>query len=121
VLTIAPPVDMEWAYIPHFYYDFYVFQYATSIAGGALLVRRVLEEGPTARENLLEVFRAGGSDHPYDILKRAGIDLATPAPHRALIARMEAVMDQIEAILDRQAPSARRQTETATTDSAPVR
>lgn len=100
VLTISAPVDLEWAYIPHFYYDFYVYQYATSIAGAALLVRQVLEQGDAARENLLEVFRAGGSDHPYEILKRAGIDLATAEPHRALIARMNAVMDQIEAILD---------------------
>lgn len=102
VLTVEAPVDLEWAYIPHFYYDFYVFQYATSIAGGALLVQQVLETGDAARENLLEVFRAGGSDYPYEILKRAGIDLATPAPHRALVARMNAVMDRIEAILDRQ-------------------
>jgi oligoendopeptidase F len=101
VLTIEAPVDLEWAYIPHFYYDFYVFQYATSIAGGALLVQQVLEQGDAARENLLEVFRAGGSDYPYEILERAGIDLATPEPHQALIARMNAVMDRIEAILDR--------------------
>lgn len=110
VLTISEPVDREWAYIPHFYYDFYVFQYATSIAGAALLVQQVLEQGDEARENLLEVFRAGGSDYPYEILKRAGIDLATAEPHRALVERMNRVMDEIEGILDRRGASPQTET-----------
>ncbi|NJK88946.1 MAG: oligoendopeptidase F family protein [Myxococcales bacterium] len=92
-------MDREWAYIPHFYYDFYVYQYATSVAGGALLVKQVLDEGGAARERLLGVFRAGGSDYPYAILQRAGIDLASAEPYRALVARMTRVLDDIEAIL----------------------
>ncbi len=105
IVTIDGNVSLEWAYIPHFYYDFYVYQYATSIAGGALLVQQVLEKGDEARNQLLEVFRAGGSDYPYEILKGAGIDLATPAPYQALIRRMDGVIDQIESILDQSSAS----------------
>jgi oligoendopeptidase F len=49
------------------------------------------------------MLKAGGSDHPYDLVKRAGVDLATPAPYRALVARMNAIMDQMEAILAKEA------------------
>jgi oligoendopeptidase F len=99
VLHIDDFVTVEWAYIPHFYYDFYVYQYATSIAAGQAFATRILDHEPGAREKYLGVLRAGGSDHPYDIVKRAGVDLATPAPYEALVARMNSIMDQIESIL----------------------
>ena len=53
-------------------------------------------------DNYLGLLKAGGSDHPYELVKRAGVDLATPVPYRALTARMNSIMDQIEAILARQ-------------------
>ncbi|NOZ79618.1 MAG: oligoendopeptidase F [Acidobacteria bacterium] len=107
ILTIDEPYTIEWAYIPHFYYNFYVYQYATSIAASSLFAERVLEDGARARDAYLAVLKAGGSDDPYTILKSAGADLASQAPYEALIRRMNEIMDQIEAILDRQPPRQR--------------
>jgi oligoendopeptidase F len=101
VLKIDDLYTVEWAYIPHFYSAFYVFQYATSIAASTLLAERVLKEEPGARERYLELISAGGSDYPYELVKRAGVDLARPEPYRALIARMDRIMDEIETIESR--------------------
>ncbi len=99
VLKIDDLVTIEWAYIPHFYRRFYVYQYATSIAAGTAFAERILKGEPGVVDTYLGLLKAGGSDHPYDLVKRAGVDLATPAPYRALVARMNSIMDQIEAIL----------------------
>jgi oligoendopeptidase F len=89
---------VEWAYIPHFYYNFYVYQYATSIAASSLMAERVLKGGPAERERYLKLLSAGSSDYPYDLVKAAGVDLATPEPYRAVATRMNRIMDEIEAI-----------------------
>ena len=94
---------MEWAYIPHFYNDFYVYQYATSIAASSLFADSVLKGGPTARDRYLDLLRAGGSGYPYELVKTAGVDLASPAPYRSIAARMDGIMDEIEAIQARHA------------------
>ncbi|MEE2791111.1 MAG: M3 family metallopeptidase, partial [Acidobacteriota bacterium] len=86
---------------PHFYRNFYVFQYATSIAGGTMFAERFLSGDGQARDDYLAVLSAGGSRYAYELLKEYGIDMATEAPYDALIARMDRVMDDIEAILDR--------------------
>lgn len=99
VMTINPAYGIEWAYIPHFYYNFYVYQYATSIAGAARFTDAIIGEGKPAAERFLALLRAGGSDYPYELYKRAGIDMASAAPYRALIARMNRIMDDIEALL----------------------
>ena len=99
VLKIDDLVTIEWAYIPHFYRDFYVFEYATSIAASSAFADRILKGEPGVVDTYLGLLKAGGSDHPYDLVKRAGVDLATPVPYRALAARMNSIMDQIEAIL----------------------
>lgn len=92
----------EWAFIPHFYYDFYVFQYATSLAASSLLSQDVLTKKKGASERYLGLLKAGGSDDPYVLLKNAGVDLASPEPYRAVAARMNGIMDQIEAIRAKQ-------------------
>ena len=102
VVDIDDAYCVEWAYIPHFYNGFYVYQYATSIAASALLAKRVEANEPGALTRYLDLLKAGGSDYPYDLVKKAGVDLATPAPYQALVARMNAIMDEIEAILARQ-------------------
>jgi oligoendopeptidase F len=101
VVKIDDLYTVEWAYIPHFYRPFYVFQYATSIAASSLLADAVLKGEPGARERYLKLLSAGGSDYPYELVKAAGVDLASPAPYRAVAARMNRIMDEIEAILDR--------------------
>ena len=98
-VTIDDLYAIEWAYIPHFYNPFYVFQYATSIAAGSLFADDILANRPGARERYLKLLSAGGSDYPYELVKAAGVDLATPAPYSAIAARMNRIMDEIEAIL----------------------
>lgn len=94
-----PVYGNEWAYIPHFYTSFYVYQYATCIAAGTWFARQILAGGAKERDNYLAVLKAGGSDYPVDILKRAGLDMTTPAPYRALVQTLKDVLDQAEALL----------------------
>jgi oligoendopeptidase F len=98
VVKIDDLYSAEWAYIPHFFRPFYVFQYATSIAASSLFADAVLKAEPGARERYLKLLSAGGSDYPYELVKAAGVDLASPAPYRAVVARMNRIMDEIEAI-----------------------
>jgi oligoendopeptidase F len=98
VMNIDPAYCIEWAFVPHFYYDFYVWQYATSMAGAAEFTDAILKQGTPARDRFLNMLRAGASDYPYQLYKKAGIDMATPAPYQALAARMNRLMDQIEAL-----------------------
>lgn len=99
VLLIDDAYTMEWAYIPHFYYDFYVFQYATSIAGAAWFAEQMLAGDEEILEKFIEVLRAGGSSYAYQILLDAGLDMAQPDPYRATVRRMEGIMDRIEDLL----------------------
>ena len=99
VVAIDDAYCVEWAYIPHFYNEFYVYQYATSIAASSLFAQKVGAGEPGALKRYLDLLRAGGSDYPYDLVKAAGVDLATPAPYQALAAKMNSIMDEIEAIL----------------------
>ena len=101
VVKIDDLYTVEWAYIPHFYNSFYVFQYATSIAAGSLFADAILKGEPGARERYLKLLSSGNSDYPYDLVKTAGVDLASPAPYQAVAARMNRIMDQIETILAR--------------------
>lgn len=99
VVRVDDAFTVEWAYIPHFYYNFYVYQYATSVAASALLAEQVLAGDAAASRRVLDLLRAGGSDYAYDLMVRAGVDLAEPEPYRALLRRMEGIMDEIEALL----------------------
>jgi oligoendopeptidase F len=102
VVAIDDAYCVEWEYIPHFYNAFYVYQYATSIAASSLFAKRVLENQPGALDRYLTLLKAGGSNYPYELVKTAGVDLATPEPYQALFARMNSIMDEIETILARQ-------------------
>jgi oligoendopeptidase F len=96
VTRIDPSYCVEWAFIPHFYYGFYVYQYATSMAGAAAFTQAIESKQPGATDRFIALLKAGGSDYPYALYKKAGIDMATPAPYQALIARMNHLMDQID-------------------------
>jgi len=100
VMKIDPAYCVEWSYVGHFFRDddFYVWQYATSMAGAAELTDAILKQGAPARARFLDMLRAGGSGYAYDLYKKAGIDMATPAPYRALAARMNRLMDEVEAL-----------------------
>jgi oligoendopeptidase F len=101
VLRVDDIHTYEWMFIPHFYFNFYVYQYATSITGATALGRNVLSGDQEKIDQYLAFLSAGGSDYAYEMLAAAGVDLATPEPYQAAIAQMNEVMDQIETILDR--------------------
>jgi oligoendopeptidase F len=98
---IAP----EWAYIPHFYFDFYVYQYATSIVASTAIANAIRDEAampghPTRRRDAyLKMLSSGSSQYPIDLLKGAGVDMTTSAPFRASMREMNSVMDEIEQLL----------------------
>lgn len=99
VMKIDEKYCAEWAFIPHFYRPFYVYQYATSISAGTYFAEQIAKGGAKARDNYLSVLKAGGSEYPYPLLKKAGLDMATPAPYQALVRRMDATMDKMEKLL----------------------
>jgi oligoendopeptidase F len=97
---------VEWTAVPHFFhYDFYVFQYATSLVASTSLAKEIRKEssagGTAARDRYLAMLSAGGSRYAIDLLKSAGVDMTTPAPFAAAMDEMNRVMDDMEAILGR--------------------
>lgn len=99
VMKIDPLYCNEWAYIPHFYFGYYVWQYATSMAGAAQFAEEIQgHRAASARERFIALLKAGGSDHAYELYRRAGVDLGQAAPYEALIRRMNRIMDDIEAL-----------------------
>jgi len=91
----------EWAYIEHFYFDFYVYQYATSIVASTALANGIRDEaalhkGTARRDAYLHMLESGSSKYPIDLLKGAGVDMTTSAPFKAAIREMNSVMDQME-------------------------
>lgn len=94
-------ISMEWAFIPHFYYNFYVYQYSTSFTASISLAEKVLAGDKKTLENYLNFLAAGGSDYPIELLKAAGVDMTSAEPFEKTIEAMNRVMDEIEKILDK--------------------
>ncbi|TDO03701.1 oligoendopeptidase F [Sunxiuqinia elliptica] len=94
-------MHMEWAYIPHFYYNFYVYQYSTSFTASISLAEKVMSGDKQALDSYIEFLSAGGSDYPIELLKSAGVDMTSTEPFEKTIASMNKVMDEIEKILDK--------------------
>ena len=92
-----PLISAEWARIPHFYYDFYVFQYATSMSAALRLAAGLLSGDRAAREAYIGFLSAGDSADALETLKRAGVDLSTPAPITAALDDFGALLDRLEA------------------------
>ena len=97
----------EWAYIPHFYYDFYVYQYSTSVVSSIKLAEGIRAEAAAVpastakRDAYLKMLASGSSRYAFDMLKEAGVDMTTPAPFAAAMKEMNRIIDAMEAILDR--------------------
>lgn len=92
-------ISIEWARIPHFYYNFYVYQYATGISAASALVQRILHEGQPAVERYLNFLRSGSSDYSIDLLKQAGVDMTSPEPVRQAFQLFESYLEQMEQLL----------------------
>ena len=102
VVEIDELYNNEWMFVPHFYYNMYVYQYATSLTAGTALYQKIVTQGQTGIDNYKNLLRAGSSDYPNQLLRNAGVDMATPAPYQAVIARMNSIMDEMETLLDQQ-------------------
>jgi len=99
VCIVDDYVAHEWSYIPHFYRDFYVYQYATSFTASTALSEKVLAGVPGATNRYLQFLSAGGSKYPIELLKDAGVDMTTDEPLELTVKRMNSVMDEMEQIL----------------------
>ncbi len=94
-----PEIGYEWARIPHFYYDFYVYQYATSMCASVAIAQRILHEGAPMVKKYREFLSSGCTLPPVDLLRRMGIDLETPDPINAALKVMGDVIDEMESML----------------------
>lgn len=101
--TVGPDDGIEWAYIPHLYYKFYVFSYATGISSGIALAELIQEGGEPAREAYLDMLRGGNSKPPLDLLKGAGVDLTRPEAINAAARLMDSTLTEMEELLERRA------------------
>jgi oligoendopeptidase F len=99
VCIVDPEIRHEWAQIPHFYYSFYVYQYATSFTASTALSEMILGGDTVAVKRYLDLLSAGGSDYPINLLRRAGVDMTSARPFELTMRRMNRVMDEMEAIL----------------------
>ena len=100
VCQIDEIYTVEWAYVPHFYYNFYVYQYATSFAASTALVENVLNKKEGVVEKYIRFLSSGGSDYPINLLRKAGVDMTTSEPFKQTISAMNRTMDEIEKILE---------------------
>lgn len=99
VMEVDDYIQNEWSYIPHFYMNFYVFQYSTGMISSMALSKNVLDNIPGAREKYLELLKAGGSDYPMEILKKAGVDLTQESVYKDAFKRFDELLNEMEKIV----------------------
>ncbi len=97
-IVLDPEIALEWARIPHFYYDFYVYQYATGYAAAIALSQRILREGQPAVDDYLHFLSGGCSADPVTLLRGAGVDMASPAPVADALTLFGTLVDELEAL-----------------------
>jgi len=99
-IEVDDRIAMEWARIPHFYYNYYVFQYATGYSAAIALSRRILREGEPAVKDYIEFLSGGCSKSPIDLLRGAGVDMASPEPVNQALELFGQLLDELEALLE---------------------
>lgn len=99
-MTVDEEIGLEWARIPHFYYNYYVYQYATGQSAATALSKQILEEGQPAVERYINNFlKAGCSDFPINVLKAAGVDMESPTPIQEACKVFETKLNELESLL----------------------
>lgn len=99
-LVIDKEIGLEWSRIPHFYYNYYVYQYATGFSAATALSKQILEEGKPAVERYINEFlKAGSSDYPIEVLKKAGVDMTSSEPVKEAMQVFEEKLNELEALL----------------------
>ena len=99
-MVVDDRIAVEWARIPHFYYDYYVFQYATGYSAAIALSRKILAEGESAVKDYVQFLSGGCSKSPIDLLKGAGVDMTTSAPVEQALALFGELLDEMEALTE---------------------
>ncbi len=97
-MVVDDRIAIEWARIPHFYYNYYVFQYATGYSAAIALSRRILREGAPAVKDYLNFLSGGCSKSPIDLLKGAGVDMTSPEPVNQALKLFDELLDEMEAL-----------------------
>ncbi len=100
--TVGKNDGVEWAYIPHFYYKYYVFTYATGLSSGIALAERIQSGGTAARDAYLGMLKGGSSKPPLQLLKDAGVDLTKPQAFEAAAKLLNRTLTELEAVLPKQ-------------------
>lgn len=98
-IVLDPEIALEWARIPHFYYNFYVYQYATGYAAAIALSQRILKEGAPAVEDYLSFLSKGCSADPVTLLRGAGVDMASHEPVAAALKLFDSLVTELETLL----------------------
>lgn len=98
-VVVDEDIAMEWARIPHFYYNFYVYKYATGFSAAQALSQQILQEGQTAVDRYIAFLKSGGSDYPLELLKKAGVDMTSPEPVKKALKVFEETLNQLERLL----------------------
>ena len=96
-----PEIKFEWSRIPHFYYNYYVFQYSTGFSAASALAKRILSQEPDALENYLAYLKAGNSDYPVEVMKKAGVDMTQAAYIEDAMSMFEQRLNELEELIDR--------------------
>ena len=99
-MVVDDEIAMEWARIPHFYYNYYVFQYATGYSAAIALSRKILKEGESAVKDYLNFLSGGCSKSPIDLLKGAGVDMTSPEPVNQALQLFGELLDEMEALVE---------------------
>ena len=92
-------IRYEWSRIPHFYRGFYVYQYATGYSAATAISAKILSEGKEARDSYIEFLKSGSSDYPVELLKIAGVDMASPQPVKMAMETFKSLVDELEKML----------------------
>jgi oligoendopeptidase F len=98
-LVIDEEIGLEWTRIPHFYYNYYVYQYATGYSAATALSKQILEEGEPAVERYIDFLKSGSSDYPIEVLKKAGVDMTTSKPIEEACKVFEQTLTEMEKLL----------------------
>lgn len=99
-ITVDEEIGLEWSRIPHFYYNYYVYQYATGFSAAASLSKQILEEGQPAVERYIEFLKSGSSDYPIEVLKKAGVDMTSSKPIEEACKVFEEKLGELEELLN---------------------
>lgn len=100
--VVDQDIELEWARIPHFYNAFYVYKYATGLSAATALSEKILKEGKPAVDKYLDFLKSGGSNHPIELLRGAGVDMESPEPVKATLKLFSSLVDELSTLIEQE-------------------